>query len=60
MINGTLWCSLVSVSLFFILMMDLKDVGEKWIDYENSYMYVETFCVMALEDASASMALAFW
>ena len=33
MINGSLWCSLMRVSLFFRRIMDVKDVGEKWIKY---------------------------
>ena len=35
MINGPLWCSLMLVSLFFRPIMDVKDAGEKWIEYES-------------------------
>ena len=35
MVNGPLWCSLMSVSLFFRLMMGVEDVGGKWIEYAS-------------------------
>ena len=35
MVNSLLWCSLMHVSLFFRLMMDVKDVGGQWIEYKT-------------------------
>ena len=35
MINCHLWRSLVRVSLLFRMIMDVKDIGEKWIKNES-------------------------
>ena len=64
MVNGLLLCSLMNVSIFFILMMDLEDVKGKWIEYDSrrntgDFGYVETF-LLWVEDASASISLAIW
>ena len=37
MVNSPLWCSLVSVSLLFRLMMDVEDVGRKWIECKSRH-----------------------
>ena len=33
MVNGPLWCS-DACKFIFRLMLDVKDVGEKWIEHE--------------------------
>ena len=57
---GPLWCSLMSVSLFYTLtlMMKVKDVGEIidriWIQTQCDFGYVETFPLW-FGDASSSL-----
>ena len=42
-----LWCSLMSVSLFYTLMMEVKDIGEiigrVWIQKQCDFGYAITF-----------------
>ena len=57
-----LWCSLMSVSLFNTLVMEVKDVGEiidrVWIQTQCDFGYVETFPLW-LVDASAFLCWYF-
>ena len=63
-LNGLLWFSLMHVVLFFRLMMDVKDVGEQWIEYKSRRNAISAtytfFCYAWFEDAPESIALAIW
>ena len=51
MVNGLMWCSLVSVSSFNTLKMEVEDVGEI-IYTQCDFSYIETF-LLWFRDASA-------